>query len=56
MNDHHFTYPRVVPVRGTTISGHAVQAPPPVPVALRRLRPLARQASAPAPKAATLAA
>jgi len=56
MNDHHFTYPRVVPVRGTTISAHAVQAPPPAPVALQRLRPPARQAFVPTPKAATLAA
>ena len=29
MNDHHFSYPAVVPLRGATISGHAVQSPTP---------------------------
>jgi hypothetical protein len=30
MNDHHFSYPVVVPLRGATVSGHAVQSPVPV--------------------------
>jgi hypothetical protein len=55
MNDHHFSYPRVVPLLGTAISGHATTPPPP-PVALRPLQASARQASAPAPRPATLAA
>jgi len=54
MNDHHFSYPVVVPLRGTTISGHAVHAQP--PVALRPAQAPFRQTSAPPPKAATLAA
>ncbi len=29
MNDHHFSYPVVVPLRGATISGHATQSPAP---------------------------
>jgi len=54
MNDHHFSYPIVVPLQGTTISGHAVHAHP--PIALRPVQPPFRQTSAPTPKAATLAA
>jgi hypothetical protein len=54
MNDHHFSYPVVVPLRGTTISGHAVQAQS--PLASRPAQPPLRQTSTPAPKAATLAA
>jgi hypothetical protein len=30
MNDHHFSYPRVVPVQGATISGHAIEPSAPV--------------------------
>ena len=30
MNDHHFSYPRVVPIQGATISGHATAPPAPV--------------------------
>jgi hypothetical protein len=30
MNDHHFSYPRVVPLQGATISGHATQPTAPV--------------------------
>jgi hypothetical protein len=29
MNDHRFSYPVVVPLRGATISGHARQSPAP---------------------------
>ena len=54
MNDHHFSFPVVVPLRDTTISGHAVHSQP--PAALRPAQPPFRQTSAPAPKAATLAA
>jgi hypothetical protein len=54
MNDHHFSYPVVVPLRGTTISGHAVLAQS--PAALRPAQPPLRQTSAPVPKAAALAA
>jgi hypothetical protein len=71
MNDHRFTYPVVVPVRGTTISGHAVpgttvsahpaevRAPAPAhvraPVALEPFEPAVRRGSTPA-REATLAA
>jgi hypothetical protein len=54
MNDHHFSYPVVVPLRGTTISGHAVQAES--PVALRPVEPPFRPTSPPISKAAKLAA
>jgi hypothetical protein len=54
MNDHHFSYPIVVPLRGTTISGHAAQAQP--PFALRPVQPPVHQTSVPNPKPATLAA
>ena len=30
MNDHYFSYPRVVPLQGTTISGHAIEPSAPV--------------------------
>jgi len=54
MNDHHFTYPVVVPLRGTTISGHATTQPP-APVAVRPVQaPVRRETNA--PEAATLAA
>jgi hypothetical protein len=60
MNDHHFSYPVVVPLRGATISGHAVQDPAPVasPQAARRLAPPIRHAAAvtPARTQAALAA
>jgi hypothetical protein len=68
MNDHHFSYPRVVPIRGTTISAHAVQAPAPpvtlrpveprapVPAAVRPVQPLVPQSAVPASTATTLAA
>jgi hypothetical protein len=54
MNDHHFSYPVVVPLRGTTISGHAVQAQS--PVGLRPAQPPLRPPAPPTPKPATLAA
>jgi hypothetical protein len=39
MNDHHFSYPVVVPLEGVTISGHS--SPPPAPVAaLQTIRPV----------------
>jgi hypothetical protein len=39
MNDHHFSYPVVVPLQGVTISGHSSH--PPVPaVTLQATRPL----------------
>ena len=40
MNDHHFSYPVVVPLRGATISGHAAQSPAPIasPSATRPLQ------------------
>jgi len=39
MNDHHFSYPVVVPLRGVTISGHS--SPPPAPAgAMQAIRPL----------------
>ena len=55
MNDHHFSYPRVVPLVGMTISGHSSEppetvgplqaAPPPQPTVFRAAgltgRPLA---------------
>jgi hypothetical protein len=56
MNDHHFSYPRVVPLPGASISGHAIEppvrvvsllAPPPVPQVTK---------AAPAPAVASLAA
>jgi hypothetical protein len=46
MNDHHFSYPVVVPLRGTTISGHATTEPP-APVALRPVPAPVRETSAP---------
>jgi hypothetical protein len=45
MNDHHFSYPRVVPLVGMTISGHSSEPPetvgtlqpaPPPPATVRR--------------------
>lgn len=39
MNDHHFSYPVVVPLQGVTISGHSSH--PPVPaVSFQAIRPL----------------
>jgi hypothetical protein len=56
MNDHHFSYPRVVPLRGARISGHAIE--PPAPITPSPAQPLAPKAAtaAPAPKLASLAA
>jgi hypothetical protein len=60
MNDHHFSYPVVVPLRGATISGHAGQAPSPIASlqAVRRHQPPVRHAAGAAPvrKAARAAA
>jgi hypothetical protein len=54
MNDHHFSYPVVVPLRGTAISGHATTTEPPAPVALRPVQAPIR--NTPAPATARLAA
>ena len=60
MNDHHFSYPRVVPLQGATISGHAVH--PPAPIAslqatrLVQAPPRPSAPGAPAPKVTSLAA
>jgi hypothetical protein len=53
MNDHYFSYPRVVPLQGATISGHATE--PPAPVVPLLPQPSVHQA-APAPEATSLAA
>jgi hypothetical protein len=56
MNDHHFSYPRVVPLPGATISGHATQPPAPIAPSLHQV-PVPKAATAPpAPKLASLAA
>jgi len=56
MNDHHFSYPRVVPLPGTTISGHATTPlAPVVPLLPGRTVPQSAPA-APAPEVASLAA
>jgi hypothetical protein len=56
MNDHHFSYPRVVPLPGTTISGHAT-APPASVVPLLPAPTVPQAAPAvPAPEVASLAA
>jgi hypothetical protein len=56
MNDHHFSYPRVVPLQGATISGHATTPAAPV-VPLRPGPPVTQAAPvATAPKPASLAA
>jgi hypothetical protein len=39
MNDHHFSYPVVVPLQGVTISGHPSH-PPVSAVSLQAIRPL----------------
>ena len=39
MNDHHFSYPVVVPLQGVTISGHSSHPPAPA-VSLQAIRPL----------------
>jgi hypothetical protein len=56
MNDHHFSYPRVVPLQGATISGHALE--PSAPVVPLVPHPSAPQtaAAASAPRLASLAA
>jgi len=56
MTERHFSYPRVVPLQGATISGHATEPPPPVVPLLPQ--PPAPQATlaAPAPRVASLAA
>ena len=56
MNNHHFSYPRVVPIPGATISGHATE--PPAPTVPRMPQPPVLQAvpRAPAPTVASLAA
>jgi hypothetical protein len=59
MNEHHFSYPVVVPLRGVTISGHSSDPPAPAGSlqAIRPLQPLVRQAfdAAPAPGRAVVA-
>jgi hypothetical protein len=56
MNDHHFSYPRVVPLPGAMISGHATEPPAPI-VPLLHQAPVPKAATAaPAPKLASLAA
>jgi hypothetical protein len=47
MNDHHFSYPVVVPLGAMTISGHSTSpAPPPgSPQASRRLQTAVRHAA-----------
>jgi hypothetical protein len=46
MNDHHFSYPVVVPLQGVTISGHSNHslAPALSPLAMRPPHPVARHA------------
>ena len=39
MNDHHFSYPVVIPLQGVTISGHSSHPPAPA-VSLQAIRPL----------------
>jgi len=39
MNDHHFSYPVVVPLQGVTVSGHSSHPPAP-PVSLQAIRPV----------------
>jgi hypothetical protein len=56
MSDHHFSYPRVVPVKGATISGHALE--PSAPVVPLVPRPSVSQGAptSAAPRSASLAA
>jgi hypothetical protein len=55
MNDHHFSYPRVVPIQGATISGHARE--PSAPVVPLLPRPSVSQAAtaSPAPRSSLAA-
>lgn len=39
MNDHHFSYPVVVPLQGVTVSGHSSHPPAPA-VSPQAIRPL----------------
>jgi|HubBroStandDraft_6_1064221.scaffolds.fasta_scaffold00805_16 hypothetical protein len=39
MNDHHFSYPVVIPLQGVTISGHSSHPPAPA-VSLQTVRPI----------------
>jgi hypothetical protein len=56
MNDHRFSYPRVVPLEGATISGHALEPSAPV-VPLMSHPPVSQGApAAPSPRSASLAA
>jgi hypothetical protein len=56
MNNHHFSYPHVVPLLGATISGHATEPlAPVVPLSPQPPVPHAVPA-APAPMVASLAA
>jgi hypothetical protein len=48
MNDHHFSYPVVVPLQGVTISGHSSHAPGPAGLTE------AGSPSAPRPRVATV--
>jgi len=48
MNDHHFSYPVVVPLGAMTISGHSTNPAPPhgSPQAPRRLQTVVRRGTA----------